>query len=108
MRDDKVGTIYVSCDLSELDQRLEHFAVITMIVLGISLLAAFFLSMRLQRVISGPVLQLARAVRTVALDKNYFWRNAWRSGPGTGKHPQAIGGSLPPRRHGGSGHQCAP
>jgi two-component system, NtrC family, sensor kinase len=74
MQGEKVGTIYVTCDLYELNDRLKHFAVIAMIVLGISLLAAFFLSMRLQRVISGPVLQLAQAVRTVALEKNYSVR----------------------------------
>jgi C4-dicarboxylate-specific signal transduction histidine kinase len=48
--------------------------VIAVLVLCISLLAAFFLSMRLQRVISVPVLQLAQAVRTVALEKNYSVR----------------------------------
>jgi hypothetical protein len=32
--------------------------------------AAFFVSMRLERVIYGPVLQLAQAVQTVALEKN--------------------------------------
>jgi signal transduction histidine kinase len=74
MRDDNVGTIYVSCDLDGLDRRLKRFAVITMGVLGVSLLAAFLLSLRLQRVISGPVLQLARAVHTVTLDKNYSVR----------------------------------
>jgi len=74
MRDDTVGTIYVNCDLYELDERLKRFAVITMCVLAASLLVAFFLSVRLQRVISGPVLQLARAVHAVALDKNYSVR----------------------------------
>jgi two-component system, NtrC family, sensor kinase len=74
VRGETVGTIYVTCDLYELNDRLKHFAVIAMLVLGISLLAAFFLSVRLQRVISGPVLQLAQAVRTVALEKNYSVR----------------------------------
>jgi uncharacterized membrane protein affecting hemolysin expression len=70
LQGETVGTIYVTCDLYELNDRLERFAAIAMFVLGISLLAAFLLSMRLQRVISGPVLQLAQAVRTVALEKN--------------------------------------
>jgi len=71
---EKAGTIYVTCDLYELNDRMKHFAVIAVLVLCISLLAAFFLSMRLQRVISVPVLQLAQAVRTVALEKNYSVR----------------------------------
>jgi PAS domain S-box-containing protein len=74
MQDEKVGTIYVTCDLYEFNDRLKRAAVVAMLVLGISLLAAFFLSMRLQRVISGPVLQLAQAVRTVALEKTYSVR----------------------------------
>jgi signal transduction histidine kinase len=74
VRDDKVGTIYVNCDLYELDERFKRFAVITMCVLAASLLVAFFLSVRLQRVISGPVLQLARAVHAVALNKDYSVR----------------------------------
>jgi signal transduction histidine kinase len=74
MQDNKIGTIYVTCDLYELDDRLERFAMIAALVLGVSLLLAFFLSVRLQRVISGPILQLAQAVRTVTLEKNYSVR----------------------------------
>jgi len=74
MQGEKVGTIYVTCDLYELNDRLKHFALIAVLVLCIALLAAFFLSVRLQRVISGPVLQLAQAVRIVTLEKNYSVR----------------------------------
>jgi len=74
MQGEKVGTIYVACDLYEFNDRLKHFAMIAILVLGISLLAAFFLAARLQRVISGPVLQLAQAVRMVAVEKNYSVR----------------------------------
>jgi two-component system, NtrC family, sensor kinase len=74
MQGEKVGTIYVACDLYERDDQLKRSAVIAIIVLGISLLVAFFLSVRLQRVISGPVLQLAQAVRMVTLEKNYSVR----------------------------------
>jgi two-component system, NtrC family, sensor kinase len=74
MQGEKVGTIYVACDLYERDDQLKRSAVIAIIVLVISLLIAFFLSVRLQRVISGPVLQLAQAVRMVTLEKNYSVR----------------------------------
>jgi PAS domain S-box-containing protein len=79
MQGEKAGTIYVACDLYEFDDRLKHFAVTALLVLGISLLAAFFLSMRLQRVVSGPVLQLAQAVRMVAQEKDYSVRATKRS-----------------------------
>jgi len=70
----KVGTIYVSCDLYELNDRLKRFAMMAAIVLGLSLLVAFFLAVRMERVISGPILRLAQAVRTVTLEKDYSVR----------------------------------
>jgi two-component system, NtrC family, sensor kinase len=74
VRGNKIGTIYVNCDLYELNDRLKGFAMMAALVLGISWLVAFFLSMRLQRVISGPILQLAHVVRAVTLEKNYAVR----------------------------------
>jgi two-component system, NtrC family, sensor kinase len=79
LRGVKMGTIFVNCDLYELNERLNRFATIAALVLGISLLAAFFLSVRLQRIISGPILQLAQAVKTVSLEKNYSVRATKRS-----------------------------
>ena len=74
MDGEKVGTIYVAVDLYELTDHLKRLAKIAVLVLGISLVAAFLLSMRLQRVISGPILQLAQVARSVALEKNYSVR----------------------------------
>ncbi len=74
MQGKKVGTIYLACDLYELDDHLRRLAMIAAVVLGTSLLAAFLLSVRLQRVISGPILQLAQAVQTVTLEKDYSVR----------------------------------
>jgi len=74
MQGKKVGIIYLACDLYELDDHLRRLATIAALVLGTSLLAGFLLSVRLQRVISGPILQLAQAVQTVTLEKNYSVR----------------------------------
>jgi signal transduction histidine kinase len=74
LRGAKIGTIFVNSDLNELNDRLKGFAMMAALVLGISWLAAFLLSVRLQRVISGPILQLAQAVKTVTLEKNYSVR----------------------------------
>jgi signal transduction histidine kinase len=79
MQGNKIGTIFVNCDLREFNDRLKRFAVIAAVVLGISLLVAFFLSVRLERVISGPILQLANAVKKVTLEKNYSVRAAKQS-----------------------------
>ncbi len=74
MQGKKIGTIFVTCDLYELNDHLKRFAMMAALVLGLSLLVAFFLSVRLQRVISGPILQLAQAMQTVTLEKKYSVR----------------------------------
>jgi len=71
---DAVGTIYVETDLRELSRRLGRYAAIAGMVFVISLMAALGLSSRLQRVLSDPILSLARMARSVAVDKNYSVR----------------------------------
>jgi signal transduction histidine kinase/CheY-like chemotaxis protein len=71
---DRIGTIYIQDDLSELGQRLTGFAIMLGIVAASSLLASFLLITRLQRAISGPIRNLAEIARKVSLDKNYSIR----------------------------------
>jgi two-component system, NtrC family, sensor kinase len=74
-----IGTIYVSSDLREFAVRLQRYVLIVGLVFLGSLLLAFLLSNRLQRLISGPILELATVARSVAVDKNYSVRAARRS-----------------------------
>jgi PAS domain S-box-containing protein len=74
MRGERVGTIYLAYDLDEVREPVARFAGIGAIVLVVSLLVAFALSIRLQRVISEPVMHLAHMTRAVAKDKNYAVR----------------------------------
>jgi PAS domain S-box-containing protein len=69
-----IGTIYVETDLHELRTRLGRYAAIAGMVFLVSLMAALGLSSRLQRVISEPILSLAKTARSVAVDKNYSVR----------------------------------
>ncbi len=69
-----VGNIELVADLDELDRRLWRYAGIVALVFGGSLVVAFFLSVRLGRVISQPVRHLAQVVQAVARDKNYAVR----------------------------------
>lgn len=69
-----IGTIYVESDLQELPRRIGKYLEIAGLVFGISLLAALVLSSRLQRVLSNPILHLARIARSVAEEKNYSLR----------------------------------
>jgi signal transduction histidine kinase/CheY-like chemotaxis protein len=76
---DRIGTIYIQDDLSELRQRLTGFVIMLGIVAAGSLLASFLLITRLQRAISGPIKSLAEIARKVSLDKNYSIRALKRS-----------------------------
>src|SRR6266571_4664472 len=69
-----VGTIYITSDLKELTTRFWRYAIIVTIVLVGSSLTAFILAARLQRIISGPVSQLANIVSVVTADKDYSVR----------------------------------
>ena len=69
-----VGTVYLRSDLGELDSRLRRYGVIVSILLVVSTLVAFLLASRLQRVISVPILRLAKMTKAVSDDENYSVR----------------------------------
>jgi two-component system, NtrC family, sensor kinase len=74
-----VGTVYLESDMSVLTARLTRYAGIVGLILVVSLLVAFTLSSRLQRLVSDPILDLAQVTRSVAQDKNYSLRAKKRS-----------------------------
>jgi PAS domain S-box-containing protein len=69
-----IGTVYVESNMVELYSRLKKYAVILSAVFAFSMVIAFFISARLQRVISDPILELARTARSIAQDRNYSIR----------------------------------
>jgi PAS domain S-box-containing protein len=69
-----VGTICVESSLKALPRRLRRYAAIAGMVFVVALAAALVLSSRLHRVISNPILLLAKAARSVADEKNYSVR----------------------------------
>jgi len=71
---ERVGTIYLESDLDELYTRGAHFAEIMGVVILASLISACLLAFRLQRVISEPLLELARTAFAVSVDKDYSLR----------------------------------
>jgi PAS domain S-box-containing protein len=66
-------------DFSELHERLWRYGLIITLVLTISSLAGLALSLRLQRIISGPMADLSRVVARVTSQKDYSVR-ALKSG----------------------------
>jgi len=77
---DSIGTIYIAADLVDLNDRLLRFVVIDLVVLLGSLTVAFLLSYRLQRVISGPIQELAATASSVSAHENYSIRAVKTSG----------------------------
>ena len=69
-----IGTIFIEADLLDLDARLTRFLEIDFLVLLASLAVAFLLSSRLQRVISGPIRELADTALSVSTRENYSIR----------------------------------
>jgi len=70
----RIGAIYLCSDMSELRARLRNFAGIVSVVMAGSLLVAFLLSSRLQKLVSRPVLHLAEIERRVSREKDYSLR----------------------------------
>jgi PAS domain S-box-containing protein len=71
-----IGTIFIEADLTDLSERLMRFLEIDFLVLLASLGIAFLLSTRLQRIISGPIQELADTALAVSTQENYSIRAA--------------------------------
>ncbi len=84
-QDDFHGTIYVQADLKEFNHRLLWGAVIVVNIMLLSLLLAFLLASKLQKVITTPVFSLLKAMHTVSNEKNYSFRETKLSDDEIGK-----------------------
>jgi PAS domain S-box-containing protein len=79
MDGDFIGTIYLEADLRELHDRLLRFVVTDFVVLLGSLAIAYLLSYRLQRLISGPIQELAETASAVSAKEDYSIRAVKRN-----------------------------
>jgi len=66
-----IGGVYIESGLAELQDRQRRLVGIIAVVLFGAVAIAFFLSSRLQRLISSPILRLTEVTRTVSRDRNY-------------------------------------
>jgi signal transduction histidine kinase/DNA-binding response OmpR family regulator len=71
---DKLGSIAIISDLSVLHARLRQYAVISSVVLLVSVLATLLVSSRLIRVITEPILHLANVAGRVSAHEDYSLR----------------------------------
>lgn len=74
LRGTPLGTVMVASDLSHLTRAMETMAQAGGLALAASLLLAAALSARLQRVISGPLLELADLTGRVSRERDYSLR----------------------------------
>ena len=69
-----VGTVFVESDFSSMRDRLRSYPLVIGVILVFSSLVALGLASRLQKLVSRPILQLARMTKRVSSERNYTLR----------------------------------
>lgn len=69
-----VGSVYIESDLHQIDEYIRNQLFTALIVISIVFLVAYLLAIRLQKEISGPILELANAAARVSAYKDYSYR----------------------------------
>ena len=69
-----LGSVYIKSDLGEIIDQLESYAAFFIWFIFATAGIMYFLSKRLQKSISEPIIQLAKTARTVTAEKNYSLR----------------------------------
>ncbi|MGH9888902.1 MAG: putative bifunctional diguanylate cyclase/phosphodiesterase, partial [bacterium] len=91
---ERVGTVYLKADLTELQSRLRRYALAVLLLMGVGAVTALLLAMRFQAVIAGPILALHDAAKTVSQGKNYTVRVASQGKDEIGGLTQAFNDML--------------
>jgi PAS domain S-box-containing protein len=73
-RGKRIGTLYVAADNRDRAARVHQYKEIAITILLFSLLTAFVLAARLQRLISAPIVDLARVAALVSNEKSFTVR----------------------------------
>ncbi len=77
---DLLGMIQINSNLSEVNDRLLWYLLIAGIVMALSSFIAYLLSVKLQKVISEPILYLAKIMKEVSVGRDYSVRVKRESG----------------------------
>jgi signal transduction histidine kinase len=70
----KLGTLYLRSDLNDMVDRMQIYLIITFIVIIGSFFLSYFLSLRIQKSITNPVLSLAGTARLISEKNDYSVR----------------------------------
>lgn len=71
---DAIGVVYLESDLDEMRTRTHRYELVLGLVLLGSTFGAFLLALRLQKLVSYPILELARTTKRVSSERNYSLR----------------------------------
>ena len=69
--DQRLGTVYLEGDLNFIWWQMLQYAIIAVVVLLVSCGAGHLLAIRLQRIISGPILDLTRVAQDISQKNDY-------------------------------------
>ncbi len=84
LESEKTGSIEIVSDLSGIRARFWEYTKIAILVLFISILATYLISARLLRIVSDPIVQLARIAGRVTAEENYSLRATVKSNDESG------------------------
>jgi two-component system, sensor histidine kinase and response regulator len=70
----EIGSLYLDSDLTDLQQRLRRFELLTLLIAAGCLSLVYVLTAALQRSITAPILNLAGMARSIATEKRYSLR----------------------------------
>lgn len=90
----KVGSIAIVSDLTELEARMRGYTEISALALLLSVVATVFVSSRLLRLLTGPILQLAEVAGKVSSEQNYALRAIPHSNDEVGRLIRAFNEML--------------
>jgi len=79
-----VGAVYIKASLDDLYSRSQNTMLFIAAIILLSSIVAFFLSLWLQRLISGPLTHLTRTAQHIAIEKDYSVRAVKTSDDETG------------------------
>ncbi len=71
---EKIGTIFIISDFGEIFSRLKNITFITLLIFGTCTIVALLLSLRLQHIISKPILKLSEVAKNISNSKDYSLR----------------------------------
>jgi signal transduction histidine kinase/DNA-binding response OmpR family regulator len=74
LKSDRTGSIAIVSDLSGIRAKFWEYTKIAILVLFISILATYLISARLLRIVSDPIVQLAKIAGRITAEENYSLR----------------------------------